>query len=271
MTDPDRQCLASEPPNHPPRHCLPDELDGSLPLCRPCLDHAAAAVPLLPHDWRDLEQLLPKPIGVWSDGQPRGSGEAPIPLQLHVEALQAEIWWLCTAWAEVLADVHRLAPAPRRRSSPPKLYWAVAGDGTVTTWARPARVEHPSAWDRPMRPGPADVVRAVRVIGPRAGALARLGPVEFASYPGMPALAAVSGAQGVLDLAGAHARARSMLGLTEPVYVLPGRCQSRGCGAAELRVRDGSDSVWCDRCQVVMSRDDYDRLGNVFLRTEAAA
>lgn len=263
-------CLASQPPNHPPRHCAGDELDGALPLCRPCLDHAGTAVPLLAHDWRDLEQLLPKPISVWSDGQPRGGGEAPIPLQLSVEALQAEIWWLSTAWAEVLADAHRLAPAPHRRPSPPKLYWAVAADGTTSAWARPSRVEHPSARSRPMRPGPADIVRAVRVLGPRVAALARVGPVDFASYPGVAGLVEVAGAQGLLDLGRAHARARTMLGLTEPVYALPGRCQSRGCGAAELRVRDGSDSVWCDRCGVAMTRDDYDRLGNVFLREAAA-
>ena len=61
-----------------------------------------------------------------------------------------------------------------------------------------------------------------------------------------------------------------MLGLTEPVYVLPGRCQSRPCGRAELRVKDGSDTVWCDHCGAVMTRDDYDRLGNLFLREDAA-
>jgi len=81
----------------------------------------------------------------------------------------------------------------------------------------------------------------------------------------------VSGAQGVLDLSRAHQRARSVLGLTEPVYVLPGYCRSRGCGRPQLRVKGGSDTVWCDYCAAVMTRDDYDRYGNLFLRMEAAA
>lgn len=235
MTAPDRVCLASADPARVPRHCE-GEPEPNLPLCRPCLDHAGAAVALLVHDFRDLEQLLPRPLSVWSDGLPRGGGEAPVPLRLDVEALQAEIWWLCTAWAEVLTDVHRLADAP----SPVRRGFAVQ-------WA-------------------------VGVIGPRVQVLALVLGVVMVGYPGAAeSVSTVDGAQGLLDLASAHARARSVLGLTEPTYVLPGRCQVRGCGAAQLRVRDGSDTVWCERCGASMTRDDYDRYGNVFLRTEAAA
>lgn len=270
MTEPSRVCLAAVEPGRVPRHCA-GVPEPSLPLCRPCLDHAAAAIPLLPHDYRDLEQLLPKPISVWNDGLPRGSGESPVPLQLHVEALQAEIWWLATAWAEVVADVHRLAPPPWRRPAPLVRFFVAACDGEVREGRRPGRWEHPSALGWPMRPGPVEVVRAVRILAPRAAALARVGLVDFTTYPGQVGLAAVAGARGLLDLDGVHQRARSVLGLTEPTYVLPGRCQSKGCGAAELRVRDGSDSVWCDRCGAVMTRDDYDRLGNVFLRPSEAA
>ena len=227
-------CLASTAPNRAPRHCAGDELAGALPLCWPCLDHTASSVPLLVHDYRDLEQLLPKPLSQWSDGQPRGSGEAPIPLQLHVEALQAEIWWLTTAWAEVLTDVHHLADPPRQ-----------------------------------VRRG-FDVQWAVQLLTPRIEVLARVPLVPMLFYPHTPDLVStVAGAQGLLDLTSAHNRARVMLGLTEPTYVLPGRCQAKGCGAAELRVADGSDTVWCDRCGATITRDDYDRLGNVFLRGAA--
>jgi len=227
-------CLAAQV-DHPPRHCAGADLDGPLPLCRPCLDHATQAVPLLVHDYRDLEQIIPKPMSQWSDGQPRGSGEPPIPMQLHVEALQAEIWWLTTCWAEVLTDVHHLADPPRH-----------------------------------VRRG-FDVQWAVQLLTPRIEVLARVPAVPMLFYPHTAdTLSAVTGGQGLLDLASAHDRARPMLGLTEPTYVLPGRCQAKGCGAAELRVADGSDTVWCDRCRAVMSRDDYDRLGNVFLREAAA-
>ena len=84
-------------------------------------------------------------------------------------------------------------------------------------------------------------------------------------------LAWVSGAQGVLDLSRAHQRARAMLGLTEPVYELPGYCRARACGRPALRCKDGSDTIWCDHCGHTITRDDYDRYGNLFLRPVEAA
>lgn len=214
---------------------------GRTPLCDPDLEHAARAVALLTHDYRDLEQLLPKPLSLWSDGLPRSSGEAPIPLRLDVEALQRRIWKLSTTWAEILSDRQRLSDPPKGR------------DGFLVAWA-------------------------VGILTPRAEQLARLSEVQVVNYPhlddeatrfGPVTLSYVCGAVGLLDLARAHAHARTLLGLTEPVYVLPGHCQSRGCGRAELRVRDGSDTVWCDHCGAQMTRDDYDRYGNLFLREAA--
>jgi hypothetical protein len=131
-----------------------------------------------------------------------------------------------------------------------------------------------------MRPGPADIVHAVRILTPRVEVLARIPAVQMVSYPRADhdtavrfrsvELSYVTGAQGLLDLVHAHQRARTVLGLTEPVYELPGYCRARACGRPALRVKDGSDTVWCDVCGAVMTRDDYDRYGNLFLRTEAA-
>jgi hypothetical protein len=217
-------------------------LAGETPLCDPCLEHSSRSVPLLVHDYRDLEQLLPKSISEWSDGQPGHSGEAPIPLRLDVEALQREIWHLSTAWAEVLSDRQRLSPAPTH-----------VRDGYAVKWA-------------------------VGILAPRCEHLARIGEVQMVNYPVADeettrfrtlTLSYVSGAVGLLDLSRAHGKARTLLGLTEPVYELPGHCQNRGCGRAELRVKDGSDTVWCDHCGSQMTRDDYDRYGNLFLREAA--
>jgi hypothetical protein len=286
MTTPTPTCLAANRCrgyDHTTNQPAPP--DRHTPLCRPCLDHTTRDIPLLVHDWRDLEQLLPKSLSVWSDGQPGHSGEAPIPLHLDVEALQAQIWWLSTAWAEVIADRHHLADPPHRRPSPLRRYFVAGPDvtltGNVTIAYRESRLEHPTAQARPMRPGPADIVHAIRILTPRTENLARIGPVQMVSYPHADPdiavryrsvqLSYVSGAQGLLDLTAAHQRARSMLGLTEPTYVLPGKCQARGCGRPALRVKDGSDTVWCDRCGVSMTRDDYDRLGNLFLRPMEAA
>jgi hypothetical protein len=77
-------------------------------------------------------------------------------------------------------------------------------------------------------------------------------------------LSYVSGAQGVLDLAASHQHARSMLGLTEPVYAMKGRC--RCCGWSALRVRAGSDTIWCEHCRDTMTRDEYDQRQLVFAR-----
>lgn len=228
-------CLA-QATERPPVWCVDTD---DTPLCRPHLEHAERDIALLVHDYRDLEQLLPKPPGVAPDehhvyqsrtGPP---AEAPTPLRLDVEALQAEIWWLTTAWAEVLADRHRLADPPTH-----------------------VRAGHAVQW-------------AVQVITPRVEMLARVPEVQMWCYPGAVRISYVTGAQGLLDLMSAHRRARSVLGLTDPLFVLPGRCQARGCGVAELRVRGGSDTVWCGRCGAIMTRDDYDRLGNVFLRGAA--
>jgi hypothetical protein len=225
---------------------------GDTPLCDAHLHRSSRAVGLLAYDYRDLEQLLPRPISQWSDRQlgPRGSAvEAPVPLRLDVEALQRRIWHLSTTWAEILSDRHRLSDAPTNVRAGYAVFWAVG------------------------------------ILSPRTDNLARLGPTQMADYPDTdgtvfgslkPAvlgryprtvvLSTITGAQGLLDLAEAHSHARSMLGLTEPVYSLPGHCQNRGCGRAELRVTDGSDTVWCDRCGTQMTRDDYDRYGNLFLR-----
>jgi hypothetical protein len=234
-------------------------------LCDACLGHGAMAISRLVMDYRDLENLLPKSISEWSDGQPGHSGEAPIPLRLNVEALQREIWHLTTAWAEVLADHHRL-------SDPPS----------------PVRMGHA-------------VVTAVRVIEPRVSVLARVGEVQMNEYPLTPrkagktydphpveedttrygtrrplvygryprtvALSYVSGAQGVLDMAYAHERARVLLGLTRDVRHLPGHCRNKGCARAELYQERGSDDVWCGHCGNAITRDDYDAYGNLFQRT----
>lgn len=230
-------CLSHDPAGNP-------GTAEHTPLCDADLSHAEAGIALLVHDYRDLAQLIPPAIRGWHDGQPGRGGEAPIPLRLDVEALQREIWWLATAWAEVLADRHRLAPAPRP-----------VRDGFAVGWA-------------------------VTILRPRVENLARIGVVQMVDYPRPDedttrfravTLTYVPGAQGVLDLSRAHQRARSMLGLTEPTYELPGKCRNRGCGRPALRVKNGGDTVWCDYCGASMTRDDYDRYGNLFRRETVAA
>lgn len=203
-------------------------------LCTGCLASGGRAADQLVRDYRDLEQLLPPSLGQWSDGQP-GAGEgAPIPLRLGPEALQRAIWWTTTAWAEVLIDRFLLTPMPTQ-----------------------------------VRPGYA-VAWACRILKPRIGLLAELGPVEMWSYGDTEGASLVMGAEGVVDLAHLHRRALGMLGLGVDVRRLPGYCQARGCGKPDLRQDNGSDTVYCGWCGHRITRGDYERYGNVFLRGEAA-
>jgi hypothetical protein len=213
------------------------------PLCDACLGMGQTAADKLLLDYRDLEQLIPPTLGQWGDGQPGHSGEAPIPINTAVEALQRAIWWVATTWAEALAERYRLADPPTR-----------VRDGHAVQWA-------------------------LGIIRPRLADLARLPEVELADYPladpdravqvGTAVVVTIPGAQGVLDLARLHRRATAALGLNGDTRKLPGHC--RDCARPDLRQDNGSDTVYCGHCGNRQTRDDYERYGNVFLRGEAAA
>jgi hypothetical protein len=261
-------------------HCVGGGVDlypaaDRATLCTGCLNEAERAIQALPADWRDLEQLLPPSLGVWGDGQPHAAGkaEAPIPLNLHAEELQANIWWSLTAWEEVVRDRAGLSDVPRR--PPPRRLvsrFVVAPNGDIRRAKFDATVEHPTALARPMRPGPADVVRAARILAPRVAMLSTLGPVEMVSYPlaaadqlhqhGGLRYAHVPGWQGVLDLTRLHRRAVATLGLTQPVRLVPGDCSN--CGRPDLRQNQprwagDEQPVACGGCGQHWSYQEYER------------
>lgn len=200
-----------------------------------CLRVAEFATRALPADWVDLEQLLPKPLGVWSDGQPVGKAGPPLPLNLGAEAMQRAIWWVLTTWEDVARDMDRLSDAPR------------VG----------------------VREGPA-VARAALLLAPRLGALSDMPAQTLQDYPlaeddqaqqlGASTYTDRPGWQGVLDLVTLHRRAMAMLGQTAPVRRLPGTCE--GCGWDELRqdqprFRGDEQPVFCRNCALTMTYDDY--------------
>jgi len=218
-------------------------LQTQEPLCRRCMTRAAAAIPRLVYDYRDPEQQLFTYPSQRLDGQPGRSAETPIPLRTDVEALQRSIWWVTTTWAEVLCDHHHLEPPDWLKRT---------RNGWATQWA-------------------------CGLIAPRTATLMQFAPQQLADYPidgqgqavrhQQVSLLEISGARGLLDMAWLHDRARSMLGLTELVRRLPGYC--RKCSRPELYQDNGSDTVYCGACQYKMTRDDYERYGNVFLRSAA--
>jgi hypothetical protein len=212
-------------------------------LCPDCLFAGEQAAAQLVLDYRDLARYLPKFPTQAMDGQPGGSGEAPIPIRVNIEALQRAIWWVTTAWAEVLADLEHLSHLSKR-----------VRDGWAVNWA-------------------------CGILEPRVHKLALLGPQQLADYPlcadedavrhRSVVLAEITGAQGILDLMWLHDRARSWLGLTKRVKHLPGRCQQKHCARDELQQVEGSDTVYCNRCGHTMPYDDYERYGNAFLQGAA--
>lgn len=237
-----------------------------------CLRVAEFAVKALPADWVGLEQLLPRPLGQWGDGQPKGSDGPPIPLNLSVEALQRSIWWAVTTWEEILRDQDRLSDVPNRRPGPAVRRFVGSAAGVVVAVKIDGRVEHESSRSRPMRAGPVDVARAVTILAPRMARLSDLPAVELAAYPladedesqrfmGITHTKRF-GWQGVMDLVQLHSRASSALGLTSPVRRLPGLCSA--CGRDELRQdqpRFGGDEqlVYCGNCAAGQTYDEWRR------------
>lgn len=240
-------------------------------LCDGCLDTSRRAVEALPRDWVNLEQLLAPALGVWGDGTRTMRAEAPIPLNLYAEELQAAIWRTLTTWEEIVREAARLSqPAARRPAWVAR--WITNTAGVTVRGRINYRIEHPTARGRPMRPGPMDVRRAAIVLAPRLDLLSTLPPTELVAYPcaapeeqhrhGALRYTVLPGWRGVLDLAYLHRRAVGMLGLTEPVRRLPGECSE--CGRAGLRQRQprwrgDEQPVTCDGCGQTWTYEQYQR------------
>lgn len=217
------------------RERLAAELQGPGPLCDPCISAGERAVGALVLDYRDLESHLPPSLGVWGDGQPRGSGELRVPMRLAVEALQAEIHWLLTAWEQVVRERERLSDSVTR--------------GVRAGWA---------------------VQAAAQILQPRVRLLALLGAVEFAGYPSLDDSesyrwmgiehAEVPGWRGVLDLVRLHQRAFRLQGLSaaapEPIDGVP--CKNIECDEKDLYRELGNDGVFCGSCGKRYTQEEYE-------------
>jgi hypothetical protein len=205
------------------------------PLCEGELLAAERAVGALVLDYRDLEQQLPPALGVWGDGQPRGTAEPRIPMRLPVEELQAEIWWVLTAWEQVVRERDKLSDSVTR--------------GVRAGWA---------------------VQNAAKILQPRVRLLAGIGEVEMNGYPNLTQTetyrfegiehALVPGWRGVLDFDRLHSRARYLLGLTsavpEPIDGVP--CKNIDCDRKDLYRELGGDGVFCGACGKRYEQSEYE-------------
>lgn len=209
-------CLAADEHGHP--------ADDRLPLCFHCLEAAERDVRALVLDYRDLEQHLPRGTSRPGDGMPHTRHvDAALPIDEDVLDLQRLIWWVVTAWEEVVRDAAGLPP--------------------VADWAKRRR------------DGPA-VVEAVRVLAPRLDVLCRVETAEMWGYPGSVGTTTLAGWEGVLDLADLHRRARGALGLGRDegeliVGVACPRCEIRS------KLHRSVDGVTCAGCKVRLETAEY--------------
>ena len=210
-------------------------------LCWPCERHGRWAIEQLPLDWRDLSDRLAPGSG---GGVVSGSRtEAPIPVNLGVDALMREIAYALTAWEIRVRDVAHLSDAPAR--------------------------------------GVRDQVAVPRAAAILAAHFPVLLALPFEGYMPYDSTAPVDedGPGAVVELTSLHHRARTMLGLTVrrerrelPCPLIPcerhgvERCTEAacvdhisGCGQYTLVQELGGDTVTCDWCGYTLSLDEYAR------------
>lgn len=197
---------------------------GDTPLCPECLRAAERDIRLLPYDYVDLEQQLPPSLGEWSGGQPRGSGDPPAPLRVHVDALQREMVYVATLWAAELRTRHYLAELPTR--------------GVRDGWA---------------------LQQAVHTIVPRLRLLAQLDPVAVYPTGVEDEPRDVPGWEAVLHLQALHHRARTLiLGRGRRRFWVPGECWEPACAEAhrEAMAAGTPRGEWLWRSEPSFARDE---------------
>jgi hypothetical protein len=247
---------------HSDQHCRAHDghtpYPTSRPLCDACLTDAGRDIRALLWDYLDLAQLHEPALSQASNEHTTGSGEAPMPIAGHVDALQAEIVHAVSLWEHALRAVDRLHNprtfTPLWRTTVYDHLDLNHGAGTL----RKARAGH-------------TVQRAITVIAARLDRLAGLPettvcPAGIDDEPGR-----MSGWQAIHHLQALHQRARGMLGRTTRRFWIPGECwDTAGCGGHPKPGEDGPlfrsepkkfedpMQVHCARCGAYRAYADYE-------------
>lgn len=192
---------------------------GSAPWCADCLQATRRDIGALPLDYRDLAQLTPG-IGVATEARVSGTFEPGAPIDLHAEALRADIAWQLGVWEPPVREAAGLPPAPEHAVRPG---WLVG--------------------------------RAASVLQSHVATFVGLGPTwGYLDGPEAPCVE-LSGSYGAAALRLLHIRATAALGLTRSAVRVPGPCGR--CGLSTLEREPGSDRVRCRFCGLWISADDY--------------
>lgn len=194
-------------------------------LCDSCLHLVERAISELPADYAELHLLLGHGKTVGGEGQVvRMSKEPPIPVRVHIDALQREIVAEATLWAGSVAEVLRLDWQDRND----------VRDG----W----RLD-----------------RACRLLTHAPSAFLALRDAKHVVWECQQLVTvARDGLDGALVLLALHQRARSYTGQTRLVHRLPAPCPR--CEAMALEREDGDETISCADCGRLYTWDEYEKL-----------
>ncbi|MFE7799030.1 hypothetical protein [Nocardia sp. NPDC057440] len=195
-------------------------------LCKPCEEHAFAAIRSLRSDYLMLTIARTRTSSTVSGPKVSGSGERPIPIPLPVDTLMTAIDNEATRWALRITRGDSLDPHPARQVLE-CLKIVCANLGTLVDL-------------------PEQVVAAYF-------------PYPFGGdWDGRLEL---DGVDAVLRLASFHYRAEKILGLEQPrANWLRESCHV--CGRATLVSDLGAATITCKSCQNVWDQDEFARLNN---------
>jgi hypothetical protein len=192
-------------------------------FCDTCTRQIERTIVELPIDYVTLNTILGK--GATVGGEPvRMTKELPVPIRLHIEALQRAMVHEVDLWAASVAAARRI------RWNPP---------GGVRPGWRLDRACTLLAASLDTFLGLRDEKHTVWEYGHRY-AIAR------------------DGLDGALTMLRLHHRARVFLGATKLVHQLPVPCPR--CEAMALEREDGSDLIVCRDCNKPYTWDEYERL-----------
>lgn len=202
------------------------------PICADCLTIAERDIRALLYDYLDLAQLQQPTLSQAINDQPGGIGEAPIPLRLAPEALQAEIVHVVTTWEIEVRARNRLSDPPTN-----------------------------------VRPGNA-VQRAITVLAPRLRILSLIEPTAVHPTGVEDQPEDVAGYEAVWHLQDLHRRARGHLGRSHRTIHLPGGCpptdnpDQAPCDGQlfrdEPRYPADPCPVYCGTCGYQITQEQYE-------------
>lgn len=197
-------------------------INATSGYCDTCARHVERAIEALPADYVGLNVILGK--GSTVGGEPiRMTKELPVPIRLHIEALQKDIVSEAQVWAGSVAGILKINNSPART-----------------------------------RPGPL-LDRSCRLLVRSTSVLFALRDEKHIRWEyGRRVLVARDGLDGGLSFLRLHHRARTYLGAVKLVHRLPVPCPR--CEAMALTREDGGEAIDCGSCGRRYTWAEYEKL-----------